>query len=191
MPTAPHHLQEELVHRADFAGDIQPGPNTTWVTLANHRKPCHRMLLLTAALGPIVVLALAVLPGGTARARGASTPLPTPSESPSPPPPPPSIPVAVRSSVSIRYDSDTASFRGRVRSPRPRCERGRKVTLKKERAGTDRALAATTTNRRGRWRIARADPKGSFYARAARKRFTLANGTTIECRATRSRSISP
>ncbi|HVF54028.1 MAG TPA: hypothetical protein VNC78_10570 [Actinomycetota bacterium] len=95
----------------------------------------------------------------------------------------------VRSRVSINHDFSPHRFFGRVRSPLSRCERGRRVVVRKVTPGTDDFIGRDRTNRRGRWSVTAAHSAGSYYAKVRRKAFT-AGGRRVVCRADRSRTIS-
>jgi hypothetical protein len=89
-------------------------------------------------------------------------------------------------SVSIGYSS--GAFSGTVSSERARCERGRSVTLIKQRRGNDRVVGSTTSNRQGSWRIGTADASGKFYVRVGRK-VSGGYGHSHVCGAATSRKI--
>jgi hypothetical protein len=74
-----------------------------------------------------------------------------------------------RTVAGINYSQKR--FFGRVNSRRPRCERRRRVALIKERKGiSDRVVATTRSNRRGRWSIrVKRRPRGRFYVVVARR----------------------
>jgi hypothetical protein len=79
-------------------------------------------------------------------------------------------------------------FKGRVRSPVRNCKSGRKVVVKKVRRGRDPAVGKDRTNRKGAWRMPKRRAKGRFYAVAKKRRYT-SGGTTIVCKAARSKRV--
>jgi hypothetical protein len=94
------------------------------------------------------------------------------------------------SDVTIRHRNRPHVFRGRVDSALPRCERGRTVRIKKVRSGPDRTVGRDRTNRQGRYEVRhRRGGPGRYYAVAARKSFTNADGDTVICQKGRSRRI--
>ena len=96
----------------------------------------------------------------------------------------------VATNLTIRYDRDAGAFKGSVGSSRKRCQTGRAVTLKKKRKGRpNRVVGNTTSNRKGNWAIFKNVNRGRYYAVAAVKRFTAANGDTIKCLRDRSVTI--
>ena len=105
------------------------------------------MRMKLGVVGMATVIALALLPQLPALGHGTDT----------------------ASSVSIRYASGDEAFAGTISSTKARCERGRVVTLMKQRRGNDRSLGSATSNRNGNWRIGIADPDGTFYVRVERK----------------------
>jgi hypothetical protein len=151
------------------------------------------LILAGAVVGPTQDL-----PFSRAGANPGPTPLPTllePSPSPSPsegPPPPPGFPSAtVRTKITIRHDSDRGTFEGRVSSKRARCERDRRVLVRRVRSGNDKTIGRTTTPRTGRWVLTGfPDPPGRYYARTPQKEVTTDNGMVV-CRAAHSETIRP
>jgi hypothetical protein len=89
------------------------------------------------------------------------------------------------SSISIRYDDGT--FFGRVRSA-AKCERERKVVLRKVRKGPNPIVGRKTTDRTGRWAIDRENARGRFYATVLRRVYTE-GGTRHICRTAISKTI--
>jgi hypothetical protein len=71
----------------------------------------------------------------------------------------------VQSQVTIR-----GSFKGQVVSEAARCEKNRRVVLKKKRPGKDRTVGSDITNRFGNWKIRKRNPNGRFYAQIRRTR---------------------
>lgn len=162
--------------------------------------PQHRRLA-RIALSLLVVAAVAVsinystesvASGPEDTGAPGSTPLLSPSPTEPPPPPPPEFPpTPVRSRITIRFDEGAGAFKGAVSSKRARCERRRRVIVKRERSGDDRVLGATKTRLSGRWSLGGfEDPRGRYYARTPKKKVE-ANGVTLVCRAARSRTIQP
>ncbi len=119
---------------------------------------------------------LTVLPTNTRRTTASPTSSPT------------ACPSRVDSRISIAYNDGARSFNGRVTSQRASCETNRRVVLKKVRRGADRVVGNDVSDRRGKWEVKTARPKGRFYANAKRRFVT--NGT-IECKKARSRTIRP
>ena len=105
-------------------------------------------------------------PGGT------TTPPPS-----SPPPPPPSESHA----TTVTIDHDRNSFDGKVKSDTAKCERGRKVVLKKKRPGRDKVVGSDTTNGEGEYSIPLRRADGVFYAVAPRDTFERNDGVTDVC----------
>jgi hypothetical protein len=71
----------------------------------------------------------------------------------------------VQSQVTIR-----GSFKGQVVSEAARCEKNRRVFLKKHRPGKNRTVGSDRTNNAGNWRIQKANPNGRYYAKIKRTR---------------------
>jgi hypothetical protein len=69
----------------------------------------------------------------------------------------------VQSQVTIR-----GSFKGQVVSEAARCEKQRKVFLKKKRPGKDRTVGTDRTNNAGNWNIHKSNPNGRYYAKIKR-----------------------
>jgi hypothetical protein len=92
----------------------------------------------------------------------------------------------VPSTISIDYND--GRFFGKVKSPRPSCERRRKVSLR--RFGSKKVRARDHSGPSGEWSIhfVPAVP-GRFYAVARRKVFNDPDGDVLICIRTRSRRI--
>jgi hypothetical protein len=71
----------------------------------------------------------------------------------------------VQSQVTIR-----GSFKGQVVSEAAKCEKHRRVLLKKKRPGKDKTVGSDRTNNAGNWRIRKANPNGRYYAKIKRTR---------------------
>jgi hypothetical protein len=71
----------------------------------------------------------------------------------------------VQSQVTIR-----GSFKGQVVSEAAKCEKHRRVLLKKKRPGKDKTVGSDRTNNAGNWRIRKANPDGRYYAKIKRTR---------------------
>jgi hypothetical protein len=71
----------------------------------------------------------------------------------------------VQSQVTIR-----GSFKGQVVSEAAKCEKRRRVLLKKKRPGKDKTVGSDRTNNAGNWRIRKANPNGRYYAKIKRTR---------------------
>ncbi|MDQ4144791.1 MAG: hypothetical protein M3198_13825 [Actinomycetota bacterium] len=100
----------------------------------------------------------------------------------------------VESAVTIIYSQRANAFRGTVSSAEDRCERDRKVLVKKVRKGTNRLVASDLTGSQGRWRTGGfPSPRGRFYAVAKRKEITPPGvvNPTIICVRARSATIRP
>lgn len=119
---------------------------------------------------------LTVLPTNTQRTTASPTSSPA------------ACPSRVDSRVSIAYDDRGRSFNGRVTSQRASCEGSRRVVVKKVRRGADSVVGNDVSDRRGKWEVEAARPKGRYYANAKRRLVT--NGT-VECKKARSRTIRP
>ena len=121
------------------------------------------------------------------------TPSGTPTGSPSGSPvtSPPESTTRCESKITLSYSGNRQRFSGEVRSDEVACERGRRVLLKRDRkSGTDRTVATTVTNRRGRYVIPQPDRQGNrFYTKTPRQTVT-SRGQEIVCLADRSRSVS-
>ncbi len=142
-------------------------------------------------------------PSGTGTSRppgGSPTGSPSPSGQPSTPPgqmtgsPSPTdspSPSSDRARTRVTIDWRRGEFLGRVRSRVARCERGRRVILKRETRGEDVTEGTTKSNRRGGWQIAFKQPRGRFYAIAKAKTVTNAEGDTSRCRKGESKTIRP
>lgn len=94
-------------------------------------------------------------------------------------------PQRVSSSSTIRYANGT--FKGRVRSAKPGCRRGRVVTVKRKKRGADTVIGSNKTNRRGVWKVRHPRAKGRYYAVVKRKRFASGDQTVV-CKQGRSRA---
>jgi hypothetical protein len=92
----------------------------------------------------------------------------------------------VNTSLSASYRR--GSFKGRVRSSVGGCERGRQITLKKEKRRSDGTVGRTRSNRRGVWKLRKPRANGRFYAVVARKVFTRGD-TRIVCKPARSDQV--
>lgn len=79
------------------------------------------------------------------------------------------------------------SFVGKVNSDRASCERGRVVALRKQKPGKDKVVGRTLTNRRGKWRVSKAEPRGRYYAKV--RRSTAGSTDNIICTGDRSKAI--
>jgi len=95
----------------------------------------------------------------------------------------------VATTLTIRYDRDANTFKGSAGSARKGCQRGRLVTLKKARPGTDAKVGSDTTNRAGNWKVRKRVRKGRFYAKVAKKVFTAKNGDRVVCLTDKSPTI--
>jgi hypothetical protein len=113
-------------------------------------------------------------PSTTSSSSGSTTDSPTPTTR------------RVRTSLSIRYDRDAGAFEGSVGSANRRCRRGRMVELTRRGRGVQ---GEDRSNRRGNWSIRKRARRGRFFAVAARKVFTAANGDTVICRTDESPTI--
>ena len=114
-----------------------------------------------------------------------TSPSPTQTASPTPTEPPP--PVREDSTVSIRYNG--RAFKGAVNSDDPRCERGRRVLLKKKRPGRDATVGSDRTNRRGAYSIPEPRANGTYYTVATKKKTRVAaDGSQTICTKSRSRN---
>ncbi len=96
---------------------------------------------------------------------------------------------SIRSRVTIRHTFRPHVFKGAVTSGRGECIVGRRIAVKRVRAGADPVVARTTTNDRGRWRVAHVrGGSGRYYAVALGKQFSEGINT-VACRQARSSSI--
>lgn len=99
----------------------------------------------------------------------ASTPSPTASETPTPSPSasPSESPSEVKekpSKLALAYKTKLKSFVGTVDSVK-RCERGRRVILRRAREGRDATLGEATTDKSGAYTLKQKQPtKGRYYA---------------------------
>ncbi len=98
----------------------------------------------------------------------------------------------VGSRVSIRHAfTPTHRFFGRVSSSLARCERGRRVIVRKVTPGSDQFISKDRTNRRGRWSdLHVAGGSGRYYAVVRPKSFTNNNGRQVVCERDTSRKIN-
>jgi len=89
-----------------------------------------------------------------------------------------------RSRVTI--DHNSAGFYGDVSSPKGKCERWRRVLVRKIRKGPDLTVGKTNTKKSARWTLASRDtPRGRYYAKVVKRVFTQ-NETEVTCRGARS-----
>jgi hypothetical protein len=94
------------------------------------------------------------------------------------------------SEITIRFAGRTDTFKGAVNSDENVCERGRRVILKRVKAGPDKTVGRTTTNQRGRWNIKERNARGRYYAQTpARTVDPPGAGAEYECGAAKSRTI--
>ena len=94
---------------------------------------------------------------------------------------------AFPTTVSGRYDDGQNRHEGRVNAGPKRCEKGRKVVVKKVRVGRDKVVGSDTSNRAGAWSVTDRGADGTYYSVAKKKTFTKADGTVVTCRSDRSR----
>lgn len=92
------------------------------------------------------------------------------------------------SEVTIRWAQGVTAFKGQVISARASCEQDRRVLLYKVRPGADSLIGTDRTNDEGRWRIDRANPHGSFYAKIFRRE-VQGYGHFHVCRGDKSQTI--
>jgi hypothetical protein len=117
-----------------------------------------------------------------------TTQSPTPSSTQTTPPPPSLQEVDSRITIAHRREG----FLGRVSSRNNRCERRRRVVLKRVKRGRDKTVSRDLTNRRGKWKIRMPNPRrGRYYATVNAKSFAGRNNRTIRCKRARSRRIRP
>ncbi|MGH2729530.1 MAG: Ig-like domain-containing protein, partial [Actinomycetota bacterium] len=97
-----------------------------------------------------------------------------------------------------RVESDIKKFQhgspftGDVVSDKAKCERRRKVVVKKVTPGSDFKVGTDRTSRSGAFTVGhggRAHGEGKFYAKVKKKRFTNNRGRVIVCEKARSRTI--
>lgn len=74
-----------------------------------------------------------------------------------------------RASSRVSLDYSDSAFKGKVRSGRPKCEKNRKVKIKKMRPGRDRVVGRDRTNDRGKFRVRERNAKGRYYAKVSRR----------------------
>ena len=87
-------------------------------------------------------------------------------------------------SLTINFSrSGNDSFFGRVKSPKPRCIRQRKVSVYRKRSGTDQKIGSDLSSSTGRWRInvGGSAHRGDYYAKT--KALTIPAGV---CKGARS-----
>lgn len=85
----------------------------------------------------------------------------------------------------VTIDHNTAGFHGAVNSAR-KCERQRKVLVKKVRKGPDMVVGRDRTSKTGRWfEPSENTPRGRYYAKVLKRVFTQ-NETQVTCRGDRS-----
>jgi hypothetical protein len=106
-------------------------------------------------------------------------------EEPDPVPPPKIEP------TQVSAPTHGSPFTGTVDSDKAKCEKKRKVTIKKVRKGKDRKIGSDRTNRFGIYRVGHNRPHGDgrFYAKAKKKEFVNKAGRTVICKAGRSPSV--
>ena len=91
---------------------------------------------------------------------------------------------------TVTMFGDGTPFDGEVDSPRNRCKKNRRVQIKQRLTGPDEVLASTRSNQNFDWqKFIGAGLDGGFYAKISRKRFELADGTKVICKANRSRPL--
>ena len=91
---------------------------------------------------------------------------------------------------SVTMLGDGTPFHGEVDSPRNRCKKNRRVQVKQRVTGPDEVLATTRSNQSFDWqKFIGAGLDGGFYAKISRKRYELADGTKVICKANRSRPL--
>jgi hypothetical protein len=98
-----------------------------------------------------------------------------------------------RIDTDIKRFKHGSPFTGDVVSDKAKCERGRKVVVKKVTPGSDFKVGSDRTNRRGAFKVGhggRAHGDGKFYAKVKKKRFTNNKGRVIVCEKARSRTIT-
>ena len=113
----------------------------------------------------------------------------TPSGSPSNPPGEDNEPQRCSTNITIAADrarasSTTVNFHGSVRSKNSVCERGRKISLKRKKAGPDLTVGNTISNRRGKWSVKEPNARGRYYAVGAKRKVG-----SVNCLAGRSKTI--
>ena len=86
--------------------------------------------------------------------------------------------VRIDSNVTITQTSPV--FAGRVKSPNPGCEDGRKVSLHVVEQGND-VFGTDKTNRHGKWKIAFQGQGTAHYFASVKRRIQGAAGTTYVC----------
>lgn len=67
------------------------------------------------------------------------------------------------SKLTLAYKTKSKSFGGTVDSVK-RCERRRRVTVRRARDGRDALVGEATTDKRGAYALKKANPKGRYYA---------------------------
>lgn len=77
--------------------------------------------------------------------------------------------ITAPSATTIRYREARGRFKGRVTSPRAKCQRRRHVVLMKQTATGARAVGHDRSNRYGRWRIAEPSASGTYRAVVRRR----------------------
>jgi hypothetical protein len=94
------------------------------------------------------------------------------------------------SSITIRFDSSAAAFKGTVHSSHPLCVAGRTVKVKKRVGdGPDRIVGTDTTGSQGGYSVPKDNPHGHYYAKVQRSESTSYGHSHI-CRAARSTTIN-
>jgi len=99
-----------------------------------------------------------------------------------------SPPRRVETRLTISYRS--GFFGGKVGSDETSCRGDRQVRVFKKRPGRDRVVGSNASNAAGSWVVRAPRAKGSFYATTASKTMPMDGGFTLECLATRSRTMS-
>ncbi len=75
---------------------------------------------------------------------------------------------AVQSTVTIRYNTATENFHGRVRSSNEECTANRVVRVFRKTANGPSLQGRVRTNANGRWRFHAMDAQGRYFAVAPR-----------------------
>ena len=94
-------------------------------------------------------------------------------------------PRKVKTRLTLRYRN--GAFRGKVKSKVKGCTRGRRVTVKRKKSGTDPSIGSDRSGSKGIWKV-QASANGRYYAKVRSKLFAGQN-RTIRCKTDRSRTI--
>jgi hypothetical protein len=81
--------------------------------------------------------------------------------------------------LTIKYRKP--AFKGVAKTSEAKCKKGRGVLLKRKKKGRDPTIGSTTTDTRGRYKIASAGAKGKYYAIVSKTTEVTEQGDTLVC----------